>query len=273
MVCPVINYPEEKPEEKMSVEYPDKTSGPRPSSVTIRNMFSSVAQRYDLANRVMSLGRDLFWREALARRVKILESPGRLLDLATGTGDQIVAIKRARPDMAVTGLDLSPAMVELAGPKFARLAPPRPEMLVGDALDLPFDDDSFDSVSISFGLRNITARAELYGQVLRVLKPGGRFLALEMYYDRQTPASPLVGFYLKNIIPVLGGRIVSREKEAYKYLVSSIMGFPRPEELAGEMTRAGFVSTAFLTYTFHVVMLVWGEKPAAVPAAVRDDNL
>ena len=233
----------------------------RASPIALRNMFSSVARRYDLANRVMSLGRDLFWREALARRVKVLEGPGRLLDLASGTGDQIVAVKRARPDLAVTGLDLSPAMVELAAPKFAALAPPRPEMLVGDALSLPFEAESFDSVSISFGLRNITARTELYREVLRVLKPGGRFLVLEMFYDRHSLAAPIVGFYLKKIIPVLGGRIVSREKEAYRYLVSSIMGFPQPEELAGEMTRAGFMAPQFRTYTFNAVMLVWGEKP------------
>jgi len=238
-------------------------SEPRASSIALKNMFSSVAQRYDLANRVMSLGRDLFWREALARRVKALEIPGRLLDLASGTGDQIVAVKRARPEMAVTGLDLSPAMVELAAPKFAALAPPAPEMLVGDALEMPFEEESFDSVSISFGLRNITARAELYGEVLRVLKPGGRFLVLEMYYDRHSLTAPAVGFYLERIIPFLGGRIVSREREAYRYLVSSIMGFPQPEELAGELTRAGFVSPEFRTYTFNAVMLVWGDKPPA----------
>ncbi len=239
---------------------------PRKNSVAIRNMFSSVARRYDLANRVMSLGRDPFWRSTLARRVKVLEAPGRLLDLAAGTGDQIVAVKSVRPDMEVTGLDLSTVMMELARPKFAGLSPPAPVMVEGDALDLPFEGGRFDSVSISFGLRNIPARAELYRQVLRVLKPGGRFLVLEMYHDREDVFAPLIRLYMKKVVPLLGGRLISREREAYRYLVSSIMAFPRPEDLAAEMTAAGFESVAFRIYTFRTVMLVWGEKPAAAGA-------
>ncbi len=247
----------------MSTAENQDPAGPPRGSVAIKNMFSSVARRYDLANRVMSLGRDLFWREALARRVTAPRGTGRLLDLAAGTGDQIVAVKRLRPDLAVTGLDLSPAMLELAAPKFAALAPPPPELLLGDALDLPFEAETFDAVSISFGLRNIKARPALYGEVLRVLKPGGRFLVLEMYHDRRTRTAPIIGFYLKTIIPVLGGRLVSREQEAYRYLTASILAFPRPEELAAEMAGAGFAALNFLTYTFNTVMLVWGEKPAA----------
>jgi len=253
-------------EKNMSVEESANQTGPRRSSVAIKNMFSCVARRYDLANRVMSLGRDLFWREALARRVKALEGPGRLLDLAAGTGDQIVAVKRLRSAMAAVGLDLSPAMIELAAPKFASFPPPIPEMMVGDALDLPFDENSFDSVSITFGLRNIPARKELFGEVLRVLKPGGRFLVLEAYHDRHSLWAPVVSFYLNRIVPVIGGRIVSREKEAYRYLAASIMAFPCPEDLSAEMSDSGFVDLNSLTYTFNSIMLVWGEKPSAGPS-------
>ncbi len=233
----------------------------RKNPVAMKNMFSSLARRYDLANRVMSLGRDPFWRHTLARRLKVIDRPGRLLDLAAGTGDQIVAAKNAFPDLAVTGLDLSAPMLALAEPKFNRLAPPRPELVVGDALDLPFAAGTFDSVSISFGLRNISARDQLYAQVWRVLKPGGRFLILEMYHDRESIFQPLVRFYLRRVIPWLGGQLISRQTEAYHYLVSSIMAFPRPEILAEELTAAGFRSIDFLSYTFNTVMLVWGEKP------------
>jgi len=269
--------------EKVADARPPQTSGHRPFTPTggqlnesnrprtdgpllintafMEDMFSGVARRYDLANRVLSLGRDPFWRRALARRIKIIDRPGRLLDLAAGTGDQIVAAKHVHPSLEVTGLDLSAGMMELAGPKFRRLAPPRPKMLLGDALNPPLADNSFDSVSISFGLRNIPAREALYAQVMRLLKPGGRFLVLEMYHDPQYSLAPLIRFYLRHMVPWLGGRLISREQAAYSYLTSSVLAFPRPELLAGELAGAGFISIGHLSYTFRTVMLVWGEKP------------
>ena len=235
--------------------------GPRSSSRAMNNMFTGLAGRYDLANRVMSLGRDLFWRRALARRVRVVDRPGRLLDLAAGTGDQIVAIKKMHPHMEVIGLDLSAAMMELAAPKLARLTPPIPEMIVGDALAPPFGEAGFDSISISFGLRNIPARGDLYAQVLRMLKPGGRFLVLEMYHDRRTLLAPVVSFYLRRVAPVLGGRLISGRPEAYQYLASSILGFPQPEDLTAEMTGAGFTAPNIQKFNFNTVMLVTAEKP------------
>lgn len=230
------------------------------NSAAMGHMFNEVARRYDLANRIMSLGRDPFWRQAAARRIKILDFPGRLLDLAAGTGDQIVAAKKAFPALEAVGLDISGAMMELAAPKFETLAPPRPTMVTANALDTPFDDNSFDSVSISFGLRNIAARRELYAEALRVLKPGGRFVALEMYHDRNDFLAPLISFYLKKIAPMIGGRIVSRQRDAYRYLISSILAFPQPRKLMAEMLEAGFIDLDFNTYTFNTVMLVWGHK-------------
>lgn len=223
-------------------------------------MFDEVARRYDLANRLMSLGRDPFWRAASARRLKVIDAPGRLLDLAAGTGDQIVAAKKAWPRLEAVGLDISPAMMELAAPKFEKLAPPHPTMITADALNIPFDDNSFDSVSISFGLRNITARRELYAEALRVLKPGGRFVVLEMYHDRNDFLAPIIHFYLKKVVPVVGGRIVSQQRDAYRYLISSILAFPQPRKLMEEMLEAGFTDLDFNSYTFNTVMLVWGHK-------------
>ena len=253
----------------MKSEHTEPELKPGGRAVAIRNMFSSVAGRYDLANRIMSLGRDLFWREALARRIKVLDPPGFLLDLAAGTGDQIIAAKKARPDMKVVGLDFSSGMLELAKPKLKTLPSPTPELVCGDALDLPFDDGLFDSVSISFGLRNIAERAALYQEVLRVLKPGGRFLVLEAYHDRNSLWAPAVEFYMRQIVPTLGGRIVSREYEAYSYLISSIMSFPRPEALAEEMRAAGFISPAGRSYTFNTVMLVQAERPGSEAAEIK----
>lgn len=228
-------------------------------AVAMRNMFSGLAGRYDLANRAMSLGRDVFWRQALARRLKVLDEPGRLLDLAAGTGDQIVAAKTARPALEVTGLDLAPAMLHLAERKFTRFAP-RPRLVVGDALATPFGEGEFDSVSISFGLRNVPDRAALMAEARRVLKPGGRFLVLEMFFDRLAPWAPAMRWYLNKVVPLVGGRLISHEREAYRYLAESIMGFPQPAELAREMAAAGFKGISYNTYTFHAAMLVWGDK-------------
>lgn len=233
----------------------------RKNSLAMGHMFDEVARRYDLANKLMSLGRDRFWREASARRLKVIDAPGRLLDLAAGTGDQIVASKKARPDLEAVGLDISPAMMELAAPKFEKLSPPKPEIIAGDALDIPFADNNFDSVSISFGLRNISARNDLYKEVLRVLKPGGRFVVLDMYHDRHAVHAPLIYFYLKRVVPLLGGRIASRQPEAYRYLISSILAFPQPGQLIEEMAAAGFSDLNYQSFTFNTVMLLWGHKP------------
>ena len=234
----------------------------RQEPLVLRDMFSGVARRYDLVNRVLSLGRDPFWRLALARRLKIVQPPGRLLDLAAGTGDQILAAKKLWPGLAVTGLDLSSDMLALARPKLAGLAAPAPELVVGDALALDFKEASFDSVSISFGLRNISRRGELYAQVFRVLKPGGRFLILELFHDPKSPLAGLTGFYLRRLVPFIGGRILTRSGGAYRYLTDSILAFPRPARLAGELAGAGFTALAGRLYTFETALLVWGEKPA-----------
>lgn len=259
---PSTDSPEIRPEASMNPGgFPSAPiSGPGLNTEAMAGMFSEVADRYDLANRVMSFGRDSFWRSALSRRLKVLDPPGRLLDLAAGTGDQIVSAKLARPGLAATGLDLSRAMIDRASPKLAKLPPPTPEMLVGDALAIPFEAAAFDSVSISFGLRNISDRAELYREVRRVLKPRGRFLILEAFHDRKSVLAPVVRYYLNEIMPAIGGRLVSRQREAYRYLASSIMAFPRPETVAADLAAAGFENLNWRVYTFNTAMLVWGDK-------------
>jgi demethylmenaquinone methyltransferase/2-methoxy-6-polyprenyl-1,4-benzoquinol methylase len=180
------------------------------------------------------------------------------LDLATGTGGQIAVAKKLRPDLAVTGLDLAPDMLDLARLKLARLPAPAPELIAGDALALPFAESSFDSVSISFGLRNISRRPALYAQVLRVLKPGGRFLILELFHNPQSAWAGLTGFYLRRLAPFIGGRVLG---EAHRCLADSILTFPQPARLAEELAEAGFTALTGRLYTFESALLVCGEKP------------
>jgi demethylmenaquinone methyltransferase/2-methoxy-6-polyprenyl-1,4-benzoquinol methylase len=224
-------------------------------------MFGEISSLYDLLTHVLSFGRDFFWRKALARRLLALRSPGSFLDLAAGTGDQLIAIRRMWPQARLTGLDFAKPMLALARKKFEKIKGPSPTLVEGDALSLPFQPDSFDSVSISFGLRNIKDRQGLFRSVLKVLKPGGRFLALEMFFDPRAPWAPLHRFHLEKVGPFLGDLAFGRRTEAYRYLADSIKAFPHPAALAGEMELAGFQGLGYHAYTFGAVMLAWGGKP------------
>ncbi|MDR1049527.1 MAG: ubiquinone/menaquinone biosynthesis methyltransferase [Deltaproteobacteria bacterium] len=246
----------------------------------LKEMFGEITPRYDILNRFMSLGRDLFWRRSLSERLLVLDPPGKFLDLATGSGDQLVAAGARWPGAELTGLDFSKPMLELARRKVtsARAAarveareaggpavPPSPEpvLIHGDALHNDLPENAFDSVSISFGLRNISPRRELYKTVLRVLKPGGRFLVLELFFEPRSLWAPVHRFYLKSAIPGLVGGLFEGAGDAYGYLGESVVAFPHPDVLIDQMARAGFVGLGRRTHTFGVAMLVWGHKPAA----------
>lgn len=227
-------------------------------------MFSQLVKRYDFLNHLFSLNRDQVWRRALANRIDPWPPGAGILDLATGTGDQLMAIKRARPDWRLTGLDFSGEMLALARAKMSARPGPAPELIMGDALNLPFAEAAFEAVTIAFGLRNIPGRAGLYDQVMKVLKPGGQFLILEMYFERETPWSALYRCYLNRVIPALG-YLVSGRKSAYRYLAESIMNFPPPLELKAELALAGFSDIDHKCYSFSTAMLVWGRKASAPP--------
>jgi demethylmenaquinone methyltransferase/2-methoxy-6-polyprenyl-1,4-benzoquinol methylase len=233
----------------------------------IRTMFSEISVRYDLLNRVMSLGRDIFWRHCLSRRLLILKTPGIFLDLATGTGDQILSIKKFYPKAKVTGLDFADPMLKLAKKKLDsaakdnKISEPLPTLVYGDALrpDLPLA--SFDSVSISFGLRNIANKKALYQSVLSLLRPGGRFLVLEVFFDPRSFLAPIYLWHLQSAIPFLARNVFQSSFDAYRYLGQSILKFPHPDRLLDSLKQAGFVDLGYRTYTFGAVMVVWGHKP------------
>ncbi|MEW5722495.1 MAG: class I SAM-dependent methyltransferase [Thermodesulfobacteriota bacterium] len=229
----------------------------------VRGIFSRVALKYDLLNHVFSLGRDGFWRKAAAGRVKIFQTH-RVLDLACGTGDQALALAKARPAARVVGVDFTFPMLERARDKVGKkdLAG-RVRLTAADALCLPFPDGSFDSLTMAFGIRNIPDHETALAEMLRVLVPGGRVLILELTFPRWSFIRRLYHSYLYRCIPRLGG-LVSGQTLAYRYLADSIMDFPSPEEFRGKMVRAGFVNTGWLKLTLGVAALHWGEKPLEV---------
>jgi demethylmenaquinone methyltransferase/2-methoxy-6-polyprenyl-1,4-benzoquinol methylase len=227
----------------------------------ILEMFDKISPRYDALNRVLSLGRDLFWRRALARRLLAIDNPGRFLDLAAGTGDQLAAAREFWPAADLTGLDFSEKMLKLAAAKLAKLPGPRPTLVLGDALLPPFEPASFDSISISFGLRNIGDRPALYRSALRLLKPAGRFLVLDLVFDRRLPWAPLHKLHLKKIAPWTARLAVGRQASAYRYLADSIISFPHPASLCDELEDSGFVAPGSRIYTFWAAALVWDAKP------------
>lgn len=235
-------------------------SGPNPESV--RATFSSVAHRYDLANHLLSGGIDFLWRKRLVE-IASKEAHREILDLATGSGDVAFALRKGLDDAkCITGLDFCEPMLKRARVKRDRLElePTDNQFLLGDCLELEFENDSFDLVTIAFGLRNLADRAKGLEQILRVLKPGGRLLCLEFsqpyYWFR-----PFYYFYLKGFLPWLA-RWVTGDREAYLYLGSSISDFPDRSGLASEISKAGYEKVRFEAMTFSIVAIHEAWKAA-----------
>jgi demethylmenaquinone methyltransferase/2-methoxy-6-polyprenyl-1,4-benzoquinol methylase len=212
----------------------------------VRNMFDRIAPVYDAMNRVMTAGLDQRWRRATVRAVV---KPGdRVLDAACGTGD--LAIIAATHGANVTGLDFSEQMLVRA-----RRKAPDIEWLRGDLLELPFPDDSFDAVTVGFGIRNVDDLQRGIAELRRVLKPGGRLAILEI----TRPRGPLRVFYslwFDRIVPLLGK--VLPGGDAYTYLPASVRRFPGPDELAA--TLSGFDEVRYRLFAGGIVALHTGTK-------------
>lgn len=233
----------------------ERADGPRPGSGA---MFDHIADRYDLLNRLISLGIDQRWRR---RAVAALEVPrgGRVLDLATGTADLAISIARRTEAGSVVGLDPSARMIEVGRSKLARAGlEGRVSLVLGEAERLPFSDGAFDAVSIAFGIRNVADRAQGLSEMRRVLAPGGRLAVLEL----SEPAGGLLGslarFHIRTVVPRLGAWL-SGQRE-YRYLQTSIAAFPRPAAFADTMRAAGFEVTAVQPFTFGVAVLYVGVR-------------
>jgi len=201
-------------------------------------MFTEIAPRYDLLNHVLSLSIDKRWRHELIRRAAL--TPGaRALDVCTGTADVAIELFRECPQADVTGLDRSTGMLEMGQRKLdARGLGEHITLVESDAMELPFADGSFDAVTIAFGLRNLPDYGEGIREMARVLKPGGRLVILE--FSPPTNGVYLRGynFYLRNVLPLIGG-VISGSRRAYRYLASSIGSFLSVDDVRVLMDKAG----------------------------------
>lgn len=209
-------------------------SGALEDGRTVSAMFDRIVPRYDTMNRVMTGGRDVAWRR-LAARTATADGCERALDVATGTGDLALELLR-QGARDVTGVDFAPNMVTAARGKAG--SPPGIRFLVGDAMRLPFDDDSFDACTVSFGLRNMEDYQSAVTEMTRVLKPGGRWVCLELTPYRRPVLGSVFGVYFTRVVPLVGG-ILSGDREAYRYLPASVDGFPDARSLGAIMVAAG----------------------------------
>lgn len=225
----------------------------------VKNIFARVVPQYDFLNHFLSLGQDVFWRNATARRAKLFKT-NRILDIACGTGDLAIALKNEHPDAYVTGIDFTFPMLEKADEKLASKKIQSISTACADALRLPFKDESFDSATIAFGIRNIPDRLKALQEMHRILQPGGNVLVLELTFPRVHMIRRFYDTYLNRLLPKLGG-MVSGYGLAYQYLADSIMDFPDPEEFRMLLKQAGFVKAGFRKYTFGIATLHWAEKP------------
>jgi demethylmenaquinone methyltransferase/2-methoxy-6-polyprenyl-1,4-benzoquinol methylase len=215
-------------------------------------MFRSIAGRYDLANHLLSCGVDFYWRKHAAGIVANW-APEKIIDLATGTGDLALALQKAVPTAAVTGVDFLPEMIELAKRKGVRHA------LVGDAMNLPFPDHSFDCTTIAFGLRNLPDFASGLREMARVLQTHGHVLVLEFSIPTIPVLRGAYRFYLHRCLPVFGS-LITQHRGAYDYLGDSIEEFPSGDAMIRLLEFNGFRNATAESLTGGIVTIYTAEK-------------
>lgn len=230
------------------------------SSERIQRMFGEIAPRYDLLNRVLSMGIDRRWRRRTTRLVPPGEGP--VLDVCTGTGDLALAYWRAGGRrVRVVGTDFAHPMLTIADDKAAKArADDFVSFLEADTLSLPFSDESFQVVTVAFGLRNVCDTDRGLREMARVCRPGGRVAVLEFSTPRAWPIRPLYLSYFRHVLPRIGQAVARNRQSAYNYLPESVGEFPQAEALAERMTRAGLHDVHFHPFTFGIATLYVGTK-------------
>ena len=224
----------------------------------VTKMFDTISKNYDGLNRIISFGIDIKWRKKVVEILK-KEQPNSILDIATGTGDLAIALTKTGA-RKIVGLDISPGMLEVGKEKVTnKNLDSTIEMVVGDSENLVFENNTFDAVTVSFGVRNFETLETGMAEILRVLKPNGTLVVLETSVPTKTPYKQGYSFYTKNILPLIG-KIFSKDDSAYGYLSESASVFPHGENFNNILREIGFIDVTNKPQTFGVASIYVAKK-------------
>jgi demethylmenaquinone methyltransferase/2-methoxy-6-polyprenyl-1,4-benzoquinol methylase len=224
----------------------------------VATMFNNISHKYDFLNHVLSGGIDILWRK---KAIKLLQpfAPKVMLDIATGTGDFAIEALKLNPEK-ITGVDISEGMLSFGIEKVKKLKKENIiQLQYGDSENLPFEDNTFDAIIVSFGVRNFENLEKGLKEMNRVLKPNGVALVLEFSKPTSFPFKQLYNFYFKNILPVIG-RIFSKDTSAYTYLPESVNAFPDGPNFVKIYQNCGFKNTQWHSLTFGISSIYMGQK-------------
>ncbi|MDX2304820.1 MAG: bifunctional demethylmenaquinone methyltransferase/2-methoxy-6-polyprenyl-1,4-benzoquinol methylase UbiE [Microscillaceae bacterium] len=231
---------------------------PNSKKEQVAQMFDNISPRYDFLNHFLSLGIDLWWRKKAIATLK-QEKPQLILDVATGTADFAIAALRLKPQKVI-GIDISEGMLGFGREKLKKKnLSHQIELLSGDSENLNFPDNYFDSVIVSFGVRNFENLEKGLQNIYRVLKPGGSLVVLEFSKPRYFPFKQLYNFYFNSILPYIG-RVFSKDQSAYRYLPESVKAFPDGKSFLGILEKIGFNNTQCKPLTFGISSIYKGSK-------------
>ena len=224
----------------------------------VTKMFDTISGNYDDLNRVISFGIDIKWRKKVLQIVAS-KNPQIILDIATGTGDLAIMMAQTSAEKII-GLDLSAGMLEIGKNKVAtKNLSQKIEMIIGDSEQLPFYDNTFDAITVAFGIRNFETLDKGLTEIYRVLKPNGVFVILETSNPTKTPYKQGYHFYTKHILPIIG-KLFSKDHMAYQYLSESASIFPFGEALHNILQKNGFIDVVSMPQTFGVATIYTATK-------------